>query len=125
MKPYLFAIIIMICLLFENVICPVLYNSTEVRKCTSTKPSQAKDCYNQQFSTLMCCYFTMTLPDQGTLCVPMSQASSGNGGAVSVSLPKNVNITGSYDCKYVAPTPTNGKSLFFSYSIIFILILII
>ena len=107
-----------------RVTCPVNYNKTESTMCTEIKPSLPKDCYKTSYSTLMCCYLEMSTPDQGKICVPMSTASEGKGGPVSVSLPKSINITGSYDCNKVQPT-SSSNYLFLSHTIFFILSFIV
>jgi hypothetical protein len=114
--------------ILKEVGCIVNYNKTEISWCTQIQPAVPRDCYKNKYDTLICCYFEMTSPDKGKLCTPMSQASDGKGGPVSITLPRNINMTGNYDCNYVPPTTetTDSKVLkLTTYSLFLILIFII
>jgi hypothetical protein len=111
--------------ILKEVGCIVNYNKTEITWCTQIRPTVPRDCYKNKYDTLICCYFEMTSPDKGKLCTPMSQASDGKGGPVSITLPRNINMTGNYDCNYVPPTIDSKVLKLTTYSLFLILIFII
>jgi|LauGreDrversion4_2_1035121.scaffolds.fasta_scaffold739685_2 hypothetical protein len=110
--------------IFKEITSLVNYNKTEISSCTQIQPNVPRDCYKNKFDTLLCCYFEMTAPDKGKVCTPMSLASDGRGGPVSTTLPRNITLTGNYDCNYVPPT-TDSRLLKLGYSLFLIFILII
>ena len=113
----LFFLIFLFCII--QILTFTSFDKTEVSNCMSIVPISPTDCKNNEFITLVCCYFTMTSPDTGSVCVPMSDASKNKGGNVNRMFPYNLNITGTYDCY------TNSSHYINSFKIFFILFIFI
>jgi hypothetical protein len=71
----------------------------EFNSCKEINPTKISDCtVGRNYTTIICCYFNMTYPGSGDICVPFTPASTNLKGRVDVKLPVNINITGDFDC---------------------------
>jgi hypothetical protein len=80
--------------------CLADYDQIEYADCYGIKPSVYTDCTKQKAISLFCCYFNMTTPDKGQICVPMPPSSKGIGETlIDTTLPVNVLVKGTMNCK--------------------------
>jgi hypothetical protein len=94
---------ILLYLVYYAIITQILamesFNSTEVAQCKAISPKTEKDCLSANYSSLICCYFNMSIPGTGNVCVPVDYTSAGMKGDVNTVLPPNITLTGYYSCK--------------------------
>jgi hypothetical protein len=74
-------------------------NSTEAELCMNILPKSSSDCTNSySFSSIACCFYNMTMPNRGNLCVSTSITSYGIKGNVNRTLPVELRIQGYFTC---------------------------
>ena len=87
---------------FSEILSVTEFNKDEMSKCIQLVPTSKSDCLTTytNFTSLICCYFNMSSPMNGGVCVPMGFASNGlSKTGVNISLYSNINVLGDYSCR--------------------------
>jgi hypothetical protein len=67
-----------ILLLIINYTSCAVFTKYEQTKCRNIVSTKKEDCLTQIFDSLKCCYFEMTQPQKGNICLPLPISSSEN-----------------------------------------------
>lgn len=114
-----FILIIMYCL--SCVYSLKEYDAEEVVQCRNTKVALNTDCF-YNMTSLTCCYYKMSLPYHGEICVPMPVSAKTYKTANETDdtiLPGNLTFSGYLDCNSVY---VNTRILIYIIFSLFILI---
>ena len=91
--------IFLIFLSFDFTISLKLVNITELNACSDISPKTRDDCLKSEFTTIVCCHYTMYFPLNKTLCNGSSRSSKGvKSDRTKITLAKNIQVEGSMDC---------------------------
>ena len=75
------------------------FDKDEMKSCVNVQPKQDIECLKNKYKSLLCCYFSMTQPLKGKVCVPFGFDSAGRKNKnANVTLYSNLIIQGEYSC---------------------------